>query len=449
MFRAPDHDPILRQGGGAGAASLSARTVAAGRAVLAGERRGLRASLAFAGPAVVASIAYMDPGNFATNIQAGAKYGYGLLWVVLLANLIAMLFQALSAKLGIVTGRNLAEICRDQFPRPVVFAMWVVSEIAAMATDLAEFLGGAIGLALLFQMPLFAGMAATAIVTYALLLFDRYGFRPLELIIGGMVGLIALCYLVEMFVAPVDWRAAGLHTIVPQLADGQALLLAVGIIGATVMPHAVYLHSGLTQARMPVHNDTERRRVLRYSNREVIIALVVAGLVNMAMVMMASAAFHAGHPEVAEIETAYHTLTPLLGLGAAGVFLVSLIASGVSSSTVGTMAGQMIMQCFVGFRIPIWLRRAVTMVPAIAVVAAGVNATKALVLSQVVLSIALPLPMISLLIFTRRSDIMGAFANGRPTQLAAAMGAAVVLLLNVFLILVVCGVQLPGLAAAG
>ncbi len=449
MFRVPDHDPILRQGGGAGATSLSARTVAAGRAVLAGERRGLRASLAFAGPAVVASIAYMDPGNFATNIQAGAKYGYGLLWVVLLANLIAMLFQALSAKLGIVTGRNLAQMCRDQFPRPVVFAMWVVSEIAAMATDLAEFLGGAIGLALLFQMPLFAGMAATAIVTYALLLFDRYGFRPLELIIGGLVGLIALCYLVEMFVAPVDWRAAGLHTIVPQLADGQALLLAVGIIGATVMPHAVYLHSGLTQARMPVHNDTERRRVLRYSNREVIIALVVAGLVNMAMVMMASAAFHAGHPEVAEIETAYHTLTPLLGLGAAGVFLLSLIASGVSSSTVGTMAGQMIMQSFVGFRIPIWLRRAVTMVPAVAVVAAGVNATRALVLSQVVLSIALPLPMISLLIFTRRSDIMGAFANGRLTQLAAAIGAAIVLLLNAFLILVACGVPLPGFAAAG
>jgi manganese transport protein len=448
MFRAPDDEPILRQGG-AGVASLSARTVAAGRAVLAGERRGLRASLAFAGPAVVASIAYMDPGNFATNIQAGAKYGYGLLWVVLLANLIAMLFQALSAKLGIVTGRNLAEMCREQFPRPVVLAMWVVSEIAAMATDLAEFLGGAIGLSLLFQMPLIVGMGVTAIITYVLLLFDRYGFRPLELIIGGMVGLIALCYLIEMFVAPVDWRAAGMHTFVPQLADAQALLLAVGIIGATVMPHAVYLHSGLTQARMPVRNDTERRHVLGYSNREVIIALVVAGLVNMAMVMMASAAFHAGHPEVAEIETAYHTLTPLLGVGAAGVFLLSLIASGVSSSTVGTMAGQMIMQSFVGFRIPIWLRRVVTMVPAFAVVATGVNATNALVFSQVVLSIALPLPMISLLLFTRRPDIMGAFANGRLTQLAAAIGAAVVLLLNAFLILQVCGVPFPGFAATG
>jgi manganese transport protein len=448
MFRTADHESIMQQGR-TGAASLSERTVATGRAVLAGERRGLRASLAFAGPAVVASIAYMDPGNFATNIQAGAKYGYGLLWVVLLANLIAMLFQALSAKLGIVTGRNLAELCREQFPRPVVFAMWVVSEIAAMATDLAEFLGGAIGLSLLFQMPLLAGMAVTAAITYALLMFERYGFRPLELIIGGMVGVIALCYLIEMFVAPVDWAAAGFHTFVPQIADAQALLLAVGIIGATVMPHAVYLHSGLTQARMPVRNDTERQRVLRYSNREVIIALMLAGLANMAMVMMASSAFHAGHPEVAEIETAYHTLTPLLGIGAAGVFLLSLIASGVSSSTVGTMAGQMIMQSFVGFRIPVWLRRAVTMVPAIVVVAAGVNATKALVISQVVLSIALPLPMISLLMFTRRPDIMGRFVNGRLTQLAAVVGAAIVLMLNAFLILQLIGVPFPGFTAAG
>ncbi|HZR60977.1 MAG TPA: Nramp family divalent metal transporter [Xanthobacteraceae bacterium] len=448
MFRPADHKPIMHQDR-AGAASLSERTVEIGRAVLAGERRGLRASLAFAGPAVMASIAYMDPGNFATNIQAGARYGYGLLWVVLLANLIAMLFQALSAKLGIVTGRNLAELCRAQFPRPVVFAMWVVSEIAAMATDLAEFLGGAIGLSLLFQMPLVAGMAVTAAVTYALLMFDRYGFRPLELIIGGMVGVIAACYLIEMFVAPVDWAAAGFHTFVPQIADAQALLLAVGIIGATVMPHAVYLHSGLTQARMPVRNDVERRRVLGYSNREVIVALAVAGLVNMAMVMMAASAFHAGFPEVAEIETAYHTLTPLLGGAAAGVFLLSLIASGVSSSTVGTMAGQMIMQSFVGFRIPLWVRRAVTMVPAFAVVAAGVNATHALVLSQVVLSIALPLPMISLLLFTRRADIMGGFANGRLTQVAALVGAVIVLLLNAFLILEIAGVPLPGFAAAG
>jgi manganese transport protein len=415
-------------------ASLSARTLATAREVLAGQRHGLRASLAFVGPAVVASIAYMDPGNFATNIQAGAKYGYGLLWVVLLANVIAMLFQGLSAKLGIVTGKNLAEMCRDHFPRPVVLAMWVVSEIAAMATDLAEFLGGAIGLSLLFHMPLIAGMGVTAVVTYGLLMFEGYGFRPLELIIGAIVGVICLCYLLEMFIAPVDWASAAYHLVTPQIADAEALLLAVGIIGATVMPHAIYLHSGLTQGRVPVRNDAERRKVLRFSNREVVIALAVAGLVNIAMVMMASSAFHAGHPEVAEIETAYHTLTPLLGAAASGIFLVSLIASGISASTVGTMAGQMIMQGFVGFRIPIWLRRLVTMVPAFVVVALGVNATSALVVSQVVLSIALPLPMIALLIFTNRRDIMGAFANSRLTRIVALIGTAVVLSLNVVLI---------------
>jgi manganese transport protein len=356
-----------------------------------------------------------------------------------------MLFQALSAKLGIVTGRNLAEMCREQFPRPVVLAMWVVSEIAAMATDLAEFLGGAIGLSLLFQMPLFSGMVVTAIVTYGILMFEGFGFRPIELIIGGMVGLIGLCYLVEMLIAPVDWVAAATHTVVPQIADAGALLLAVGIIGATVMPHAVYLHSGLTQARTPVRDDAERRMVLRFSNQEVVTALTFAGLVNMAMVIMAASAFHAGHSEVAEIETAYHTLTPLLGAAAAAVFLLSLIASGVSSSTVGTMAGQMIMQGFVAFRIPIWLRRLVTIVPAFVVVALGVNATQALVLSQVVLSIALPLPMIALLIFTRRSDIMGRFANGRLTHSAALVGTAVVLLLNTFLVLQILGVDIPGL----
>jgi manganese transport protein len=415
-------------------ASLSERTVATARGLLAGERGGFRASLAFAGPAVVASIAYMDPGNFATNIQAGAKYGYGLLWVVLLANVIAMLFQSLSAKLGIVTGKNLAEMCRDRFPRPVVWAMWVASEIAAMATDLAEFLGGAIGLALLFHMPLLAGMGVTAVVTYALLMLDGYGFRPLELIIGSIVGIICVCYLLEMFIVPVDWAAAAYHTVTPQLIDAEALLLAVGIIGATVMPHAIFLHSGLTQARIPVRDDGERRRVLHFSNQEVVIALAIAGLVNMAMVMMASGAFHAGHSDVAEIETAYHTLTPLLGAGAAGVFLVSLIASGVSASTVGTMAGQMIMQGFVGFRIPVWLRRLVTMVPAFAVVALGANTTNALVISQVVLSIVLPLPMITLIIFTSRADIMGTFANSKLTRVAAVIATAVVLGLNVVLI---------------
>jgi manganese transport protein len=424
---------------------MSDRTTLAIRQALGSRRIGLRSSLLFAGPAVIASIAYMDPGNFATNVQAGAGYGYTLLWVVLLANVIAMLFQALSAKLGIVTGTNLAEMCRDQFPRPIVLAMWVASEVAAMATDLAEFLGGAIGLALLLHMPLLAGMGVTAAVTYALLSVERRGFRPMEIIIGALVGTIGLCYLIEMFIAPVSWGSAAVHTVLPELPDAAALTISVGIIGATVMPHAIYLHSGLTQGRAPARNDTERRKLLRFSNKEVVIALSVAGLVNMAMVMMASAAFHAGHPEVAEIETAYHTLTPLLGIGAAAVFLVSLIASGISSSVVGTMAGQMIMQGFVGFRIPIWLRRLVTMLPAFIVVGMGANATMALIVSQVILSLVLPVPMIALVLFTRRRDIMGQFANSRLTDVAAIAGTGIVLLLNVVLLTHTLGVPVPGL----
>jgi manganese transport protein len=426
--------------------SLTERTVAATREVLAGRRAGLAGSLAFAGPAVIASIAYIDPGNYATNIQAGAKYGYELLWVVVVANLIAMLFQALSAKLGIVTGRNLAEHCREYFPRPVVWAMWVVSEIAAMATDLAEFLGGAIGLSLLLHIPLIAGMAVTAVVTYGILMFERTGFRPIELIIASLIAVIGLCYLIELFIAPIDWGAAARSAVTPRIPDAQALMLAVGIIGATVMPHAIYLHSGLTQSRTPVRNDEERRRVLRFSNREVVVALAVAGLINMAMVLMASSAFHAGHSDVAEIETAYYTLTPLLGSAAAGLFLISLIASGISSSAVGTMAGQVIMQGFVRFRIPVWLRRLVTMLPAFAVVGLGADSTQALVVSQVVLSIALPLPMIALLIFSSRADIMGPFVNSTLTNVAAIGGAAIVLVLNGFLIVQTLGVPIPGLS---
>jgi manganese transport protein len=423
-------------------------TLAIGEA-LAKRNAGIRSTLLFVGPAVVASIAYMDPGNFATNLQAGARYGYSLLWVVLAANIIAMLFQALSARLGIVTNRNLAEVSREHFPAPVVYAMWGISEIAAMATDLAEFLGGAIALALLLHLPLLMGMAVTGLVTYAILMAEKQGFRPIELIIGGLIGAIALSYVIELLIVHVAWGAAAHGTFVPQLHGSGALSVAVGIIGATVMPHAIYLHSGLTQNRAPTRNDVARRRLLNFSNREVVIALTVAGLVNMAMVIMASGAFHAGHPDVAEIETAYHTLTPLLGAGAAGVFLVSLLASGVSSSVVGTMAGQMIMQGFVGFRVPVWLRRLATMLPAFVVVALGVNATDALVYSQVVLSFALPVPMIALVIFTSRRDIMGAFVNSRLVSAAAMLGTATILALNVILLLQTFGVAIPGIPNAG
>ncbi len=423
--------------------TISDRTLTAGREALSGHRRGLRAFLPFAGPAVIASIAYTDPGNFATNIQGGAAFGYMLLWVVVVANLIAMLFQALSAKLGIVTGSSLASVCRDHLSPFLVWPMWLASEVAAMATDLAEFLGASIGISLLFGLGLLPSVIATGVVTYALLLFQRRGFRPIELVVGAFVGLIALAYLVELLIAPIDWGAFAYHSVVPQLAGPQSVALAVGIVGATVMPHAIYLHSSLTGGRMPARTEEERRQVLRYSNREVVIALSVAGAVNMAMLAMAASAFHEGHAEVAEIETAYHTLGPLLGGFAATVFLSSLLASGVSSSVVGTMAGQVIMQDFVGFRIPLWARRLITMIPAAVAVAIGVNVTQALVASQIVLSLVLPIPMIALIVLSTRRDIMGRFASTRTLTGIACAAAAIVLLLNAVLLLQMAGVPVP------
>ena len=423
--------------------TMSDRTVAAGLEVLSGRRRGKLAFLPFAGPAVMASVAYMDPGNFATNIQAGSHYGYALLWVVVAANLVAMLFQALSAKLGIVTGKSLAAQCRDHFPFPVVIVMWLASEVAAMATDLAEFLGAAIGLSLLFGLPVFVSLVLTGIGTYALLLLGGRGFRPLELMVGTLVVVIGAAYAIELFVAPPDWKAFAIGSVVPRLVDSGGVTLAVGIVGATVGPHAIYLHSALTQNRMPSANDGQRWRILRFSNGEVLVALGLAGLVNMAMIAMAASMFHAGHPDVAEIETAYHTLVPLMGAGAGVAFMVALLASGFSSSVVGTMAGQVIMQDFVHFRTPLWLRRLLTMIPAFVVVGLGADATQSLVISQVVLSLALPVPMIALLILTGRRSVMGDFVNSRRTQIAAVSAAAVVLSLNVLLLLQAFGVNLP------
>jgi manganese transport protein len=429
-------------------AATAERTLAAVQETLAGRGRAF-SGLLLIGPAVIASIAYVDPGNFATNIQAGAHYGYALLWVVLVANVIAMLFQGLSAKLGIVTRRNLAEMCREKLPPPLVYALWGISEFAAMATDLAEFIGGAIGLSLLLHIPLMIGMGVVALLTLGILYFERWGFRPIELIIGAFVATIGLCYLLELVIAPVDWRQAAFGAVTPILPDAAALTIAVGIIGATVMPHAIFLHSGLASVRGgAARNSAERRVLLNFSNFEVIAALTLAGLVNMAMVIMAASAFHAGHSDVAEIETAYSTLTPILGAGASAIFLTSLLASGVSSSAVGTMAGQMVMQGFVGFRIPVLARRLITMIPAFIVIAIGVNATSALVYSQVALSLALPAPVIALIVFTGRRDIMGAFVNSRLTQAGAILGAVVVLALNVVLVLQTLGVQIPGLPAS-
>jgi manganese transport protein len=305
--------------------------------------------------------------------------------------------------------------------------MWAVSEVAAMATDLAEFLGGAVGLSLLLHIPLLVGMVAVGVITTVLLLLDRGGFRPLELVIGGLVAAIGVCYLAELVIVPPNWHQAVLGAVVPHLADSGAVTLAVGIFGATVMPHAIYLHSGLTQARTRVSTDADRRMLVRFSNLEVLGALTLAGIVNAAMMMMAAAAFHAGHPDVAEIETAYHTLAPLLGGAAAAIFLASLMASGISSSVVGTMAGQVIMQGFLRRRIPVWLRRLVTMVPGFIVVAAGADVTHCLVLSQVALSLVLPVPMVALLLLSRRRAVMGDFAMGAGVG-ALACAAAVVTL---------------------
>jgi manganese transport protein len=418
---------------------MTGRAMRAGQEALLGQRRGLRGFLPFAGPAVIASVAYMDPGNFATNIQAGARYGYGLVWVVLLANVIAMLFQALSARLGIITGHSLATLCRQHFPRSVTLSMWVASEIAAMATDLAETVGAAIGLSLLLGLPLLTSLGLTMVLTYGLLTLQSRGFRPIELIIAGFVGMIGLCYLIELAIAPPDWRLFAWHTVVPEIRDADALTLAVGIVGATVMPHVIYLHSAMMAGRVPTRTRAEKATVLRLSNIEVLAALGFAGLVNLAMVAMAASMFHAGHPEVAEIETAYHTLLPLMGGFAAVVFMTSLLASGVSSSVVGTMAGQTIMADFVGFRTPLWVRRLLTMLPAFVVVAIGVDPTRALVLSQVVLSLALPAPMIALLILVFRRDVMGTFVPGKVTRAAALAGTVVVLGLNLVLLGQVAG----------
>ena len=415
------------------ASGTTLRTELAARDALSGRRKGVRALLPFAGPAIIASVAYMDPGNFATNIQAGSTHGYQLLWVVVIASLVAMLFQAMSAKLGIVTGCNLAELCRQQFSRPVAVGMWIASEIAAMATDIAEFLGGALGISLLFNVSLLCGLSITGVVTFVLLHLDKKGFRPLELMIAALVAVIGLSYMWELVVAPPDWHAALFHSIVPELRDRSALTLAVGIIGATIMPHTLYLHSGLTQSRTPARTDRERRGLLRFSNQEVVIALGFAALVNVAMVMMSSAVFGQSTPGIADIAVAYHMLVPAVGLGAAGVFLVALIASGISSSVVGTMAGQVIMQGFVGFSIPVWARRLITMAPAF-VVALCCNTMSAMVLSQVVLSFVLPLPMIALVVLSSRKSVMGEFVTGRGTAFAAVVAMILIVLLNVVLI---------------
>ncbi len=377
----------------------------------------------------------MDPGNFATNIQGGAGFGYRLLWVVVLANLMAMLFQGLSAKLGIATGRNLAELSRERAPKSVAMGMWAVSEFGAMATDLAEFLGVIVGLYLLFHVPMLIGAVITGVVTYTILELHRYGFRTMEVLIGSLVGVIAVCYIAETLLAKPNWNQVLYHSVVPWLGGPSSALIAVGIVGATVMPHTIYLHSALTQDRIVPRDRRELASIVRFSYMDVVIALTIAGLVNCAMMYMAAAVFNStGHAGVASIATAYQTLTPLLGNLAGVVFLVSLMASGISSSVVGTMAGQVIMQSFVGFTVPLWVRRLVTMLPAVGVIALGLNVTQTLIVSQVILSFVLPVPVIALLLLTASERTMGPMVNARWVTVAATGATVAIVALNTILI---------------
>jgi len=409
-------------------------------AVLEGtSRRGfLGRLLPFLGPAFIASIAYMDPGNFATNIQGGAQFGYLLLWVVIASNLMAMLVQSLSAKLGIASGLSLPEMIRQEFPRPLTWALWLLAEVVAMATDLAEFLGAAVGFYLLFGIPLFPAALLTAVVTFAILALQRYGFRLLEAVITGFVGVIGLCYLIETFLGRPEFGAARDAVLHPRFAGTETVLLAAGILGATVMPHVIYLHSALTQNRIVARTSEQKRRIFRFELVDILIAMGIAGLVNAAMLMMAAATFWEEGIEITAesdvILQAFRTLTPLLGGAASTIFAISLLASGLSSSTVGTMAGQVIMQGFIHRQIPIWLRRLITMLPALVVISFGIDATRALVLSQVVLSFGIPFALVPLVLFTRRRDLMGELVNRPLTTFAAGAVATLIISLNLFLL---------------
>jgi manganese transport protein len=394
----------------------------------------MRATLAMLGPAFVAAIAYVDPGNFATNIQGGARYGYMLLWVVLAANLIAMLVQYLSAKLGIVSERNLAENVRARYPRPVAWGMWVQAELMAMATDIAEFLGAALGLNLLFGVPLLPAGLITGVIAFAILELQARGARRFELAITALLGIIFAGFVYEVFrIGPSAHQS--LHGLLPSLDGTSSIYLAVGIIGATVMPHAIYLHSALTNHRVSVRNERERRRVLRFERVDVIVALGFAGIINMAMLVVAAKLFHT--PALSglnSIQAAHTQLGNLVGGGAALAFAVALLASGASSSSVGTYAGQVVMEGFINVRTPVLVRRAVTMLPALIVLALGVSPTSALVLSQVVLSFGIPFALVPLVLLTSRKEVMGEHVNSLPTRVAAWACAVLIIALNLFLL---------------
>jgi manganese transport protein len=397
------------------------------------ERGGLHRLTLF-GPAFVAAIAYVDPGNFATNFSAGAEFGYLLLWVIIAANLLAMLIQTLSAKLGLATGRNLPELCRDHFPRPVSRGMWVQAELVAVATDLAEVIGGAIALHLLFGIPLFTGGVITGTVAFALLALQSRGYRPFELAITGLFAVILLGFLgtvLRIDIVPSD-AAAGL---VPRFAGTDSLLLATGILGATVMPHVIYLHSALTQNRIAAHTVADRRWLFRHQQADVLIGMGLAGLVNASMLIIAAALFFGTDvPNTNTLEGVHAGLGRVLDQPAAFGFAIALLASGFASSGVGTYSGQVVMQGFIRRSIPLMVRRGLTLAPALVVLGIGIDPTRALVISQVVLSFGIPFALVPLVLLTRRRDLMAELVNARLTTAVAGLAALLIIGLNGFLI---------------
>ncbi len=402
---------------------------------LEGHRRGLRSVWPFLGPAFIAAVAYIDPGNFATNIAGGAKFGYLLLWVVLSANLIAMLVQTQSAKLGIATGRNLAELCRERFSRRTSIGLWLQAELVAMACDIAEVVGAALGLNLLFGIPLFpAGLIAGA-GAFALLALQQRGFRRLEAGITVLVGVVVASFAFELIDAKPQASEIGRHLVIPGFSGTESLLLATGIIGATVMPHVIYLHSALTQRRIVGRNEGEKKKILRFEKVDVVIALSLAGLVNLSMMIVAAALFHSsGLTGVDSIDGAYEGFKTLVSDRAATIFGIALLASGFASSSVGTMAGQVVMQGFIRRRIPLFVRRSLTLAPALVVLALGIDPTDALVGSQVVLSFGIPFALVPLLMIAANKEVMGELVNPRWLSALAGALSGLIIALNVFLL---------------
>src|SRR5947207_643156 len=415
--------------------NATARTAHDAGLVLRGERRGSFRILPFLGPAFVACVAYIDPGNFATNIAGGSKFGFTLVWVIVASNLMAMLVQTLSAKLGLATGRNLPEVCREQLPRRATLGLWVQAEVIAMATDLAEFLGAALGIELLLGIPLFPAAVITGVITFTILGLQRRGFRPFEAVITAFVVVIGVCYLSELWLAHPPLGTVAKHAVVPDFAGNESVLLAVGILGATVMPHVIYLHSALTQRRIVPRNDQEARTLYRYTRIDVLIAMAIAGLINVAMLVVAATVFFgSGLTHVDSLEGAHRTLEPIPGGATSVRFALALTSSGLTSSTVGTMSGQVVMQGFIQRRIPLFVRRFLTMIPAFIVIGIGLDPSRTLVISQVVLSFGIPFALIPLVIFTSRRDIMGVLVNHRLTVAAAVVVATIISGLNVFLL---------------